>query len=78
MEFAGVGSAASPAAPMAQPQMAMSGYHSGVANLAKVKIATVMDQSSDIEVALLEHAELLKLRQRYVTKWETTQWSVKR
>eukprot|EP00971_Amphidinium_carterae_P131689 2608264-Amphidinium_carterae.2 len=27
-----------------------------------------MDQSSDIEVALLKHAEMLQLRQRYVTK----------
>eukprot|EP00971_Amphidinium_carterae_P290634 5771456-Amphidinium_carterae.1 len=39
-----------------------------MAGLAKVKIATVLDQSSDIEVTMLDHAELLKLRQRYVTK----------
>eukprot|EP00971_Amphidinium_carterae_P126404 2504153-Amphidinium_carterae.1 len=68
MEFVDVGSASSPAAPLTQPQAVTGGAQNGISNTAKVKIATVMDQSSDIEVALLEHAEMLKLRQRYVTK----------
>eukprot|EP00971_Amphidinium_carterae_P145203 2877079-Amphidinium_carterae.1 len=67
MEFVDVGLAGSPVVPAPQ-QLVSGGQMSSITGMAKVKIATVLDQSSNIEVPMLDHAELLKLRQRYVTK----------